>query len=211
LFRVDFLDFDGFGLMSTVEQNFNPNISTIEHRQKYGKNATKKIFCSSKKKFFLGYPRLLSGDMKFLSDIPSKQTALFPEKDVDVSWDKVNTVKRFYVNLPMYPFRTLSSRDSYMLLPSGKSHDFDIASPLFPANTHISIQLKKRDNRNFLRHMLPFNLDPNLGSLKNSLTAEEKKAASLYSIRKGTPPAKVDYVITRVDIDVQDMYLQVDL
>jgi hypothetical protein len=146
--------------------------------------------------------------MKHIAEIPSKQTALFSERDVDISWEKTDMVKRFYVNIPMYPFRTLSHRDTHMLLPTGKNQDFDIASPLFPANTQINIQLKKRNNRNFLRYMIPFQLDYSFGSSKNALTAEEKKTATMFSIKQ-TNAAKVDFVITRVDIDVKDMYLQV--
>lgn len=36
MFRSFFLDFDGWGLLSSLEQNFNPTLSNIKHNEKKG-------------------------------------------------------------------------------------------------------------------------------------------------------------------------------
>lgn len=138
-------------------------------------------------------------------------------------------VKRYYLNFPMYPFRTLCPRDMTML--HAKPNEFDGSSPLFPAHTQINFLFRKRKSTNFLNFMLPLTLAPQLGSTANVLTQEEKDAACRFTIRTpgvaGRPavaaadgvaavaavaaiPATVTrYIINRVTINVNDMYLQV--
>jgi hypothetical protein len=145
--------------------------------------------------------------MNRITTIPSKhQSRIFPESSVDNPWEKLDTVKRFYLSFPFYPFRTLAPRDAFCVF--NKQLDYDTSSPLFPANTHINITFKKRQNTNFLSFMIPFKLDPTLGSKKESITSGEKISAT--SFIEGTGATKKTFVITRVDISVKNIYLQVE-
>jgi hypothetical protein len=157
-----------------------------------------------------GYPRLLSGDLApiNLTSIPeTKQKIYFPEVEKDKLWERPDHVKRYYLNFPFYPFRTLCPRDMKLSLKSNQ--EFDPTSPLFPANTQLNIVFTKRKENNFLSYMLPFQLDSTLGSSTNTLTAIERAAATTFRVTTVNPVASADYQITRVDISIKDMYLQV--
>jgi len=166
--------------------------------------------------FCQGYPRLLSGDMIDLTAMPDlKQRELFPQAWADTPWNNVNEFKRFFLSFPFYPFRTLCPRDLYSFQQSTEStkfNPFDGASPMFPANTQINIAFKKRDVLDFSSFMLPANLDPDLGTSSNELTAEQRTAALSYSVANIADPANpvvTNYVIKNVAIQIKDMYLQV--
>ena len=181
--------------MSAVEQNFNPSVNNINRQNN------------------LGYPRLLSGDLDLstLTRLPNaKQKTLFPENDVDVSYSKMNWVKKYYLKFPFYPFRTLCPREVNM--STSKSNEFDNTSPVFPANTQINFVFQKRKKKNFLKYMLPLKLDPSLGTNSKELTAEQFAQTLTFTAAPATGAAVgIRYVITRVDIDVKDMYMQVSL
>jgi hypothetical protein len=131
----------------------------------------------------------------------------FPETDADQTWLEPDRVKRYHLNFPFYPFRTLCPRDMQFAFKA--IHEFDPTSPIFPANTQINFVFQKRKNRNFLLNMLSYNLPSNLGSTANVLTAAQQTAATQFPLRVGN--AEVNHVISRVDISIRDMYLQVKI
>ena len=168
---------------------------------------------------------MLSGDLAQhkLTDIPTEQQKnLFPETIKDSIWTRTDYVRRYNLTFPFYPFRTLCPRDftriASVATSSSKEHatDFNPTSPLFPANTQINIVFKKRKEANFLPYMLPFNLQQHLGTQALGLTDEEKTLATTYSVttRGAGPNAAVTtqtYVITSVNIKLENVYLQVGL
>jgi hypothetical protein len=155
-----------------------------------------------------GYPRLLSGDLTtyFRNKLPSeKQMTYFPETNADQTWLQPDRVKRYHLNFPFYPFRTLCPRDMQFAFKA--IHEFDPTSPIFPANTQINFVFQKRRNTNFLLSMLPLILPSNLGSTANVLTPAQRTAATQFTTRVGN--VDTNNVISRVDISIRDMYLQV--
>ena len=188
-FRNYFLDFDGFSHASALDQNFNPSVADIEHRQD------------------LGYTRLLSGEMTDLSlTLNRKQKNLFPDQLATSPWTNTNSKKRYYLNMPFYPFRTLSPRDVAMY-PKLASSEFDYSSPIFPGNTQINITLTRRKNTNFLNQMLPYNLSPIVGTSQNTLTSEQRTTATSFTVGAGNTRAQ--HSITRVEITLHNLHLQV--
>lgn len=170
-----------------------------------------------------GYPQLLSGDLS-VSNLPKlvedKQKILFPETAADRFYADATKVKRYYLSLPFYPFRTLGPRDlqNYTGLVSHRhSFDYNPISPLFPANTQLDIVLKMRKDRNFLPYMLPYQLDQSYGSSQSRLTVDQQKNALKFTTVTKTPaqgdaPATETtntFIITKVEIDIKDIYLQV--
>lgn len=143
------------------------------------------------------------------SFISTYQPLFFPESSEETPWSKNELVKRYYLQFPMFPFRTLNPRSVNLI--SSKLNEFDATSPLFPANTQMNILFKKRKKNNFINFMLPFQLDPNLGSLANIMTAQKKQDACSINLKTIVEGAEVvqKWVIGRVDINVKDMYLQV--
>ena len=141
--------------------------------------------------------------------ISTHQPIFFPESSDESPWDNTTRVKRYYLQFPLFPFRTLNPRSVNLL--SSKLNEFDATSPLFPANAQMNILFQKRKKSNFLNSMLPFQLDPNLGAQANKITAEKRKdtcTIKLKAVVNGVEQVH-KWVITRVDIDVKDMYLQV--
>lgn len=145
-----------------------------------------------------------------------QQKTLFPETVKDKTWEDTTLVKRYYLNFPFYPFRTLCPRDISLLSSGAKStlFDFDPTSPLFPANTQLNIVFTKRDVPNFLAYMLPYQLDPAFGTKKNTLTEAERTAALTYTVETpgagaGAAAVRTRYVIDSVQIQIKDLYLQV--
>jgi hypothetical protein len=190
--RNYFLDFDGSGLISSLEQNFNPSLTDIEQKEKNG------------------YVRLLSGDVDTLSDyMNEKQTNFFPEDEENDPWDTINQPKRYYMAMPFYPFRTMCPRDS-ALYPKMSSTKYNTSSPIFPANTQMNIVLRRRRNNNFLDYMLPYNLNYQLGNTNNQLTAEQRTAATQFQvINPADANENVEIAILRVDIQLINIYLHV--
>jgi hypothetical protein len=152
---------------------------------------------------------------KLLELSNTKQSTLFPESEVDKSWEKTNVEKRYFLNFPFYPFRTLNSRDLNLLTSSSsfkKPLEFDYSSPIFPAHTQLNIVFKKRNKSNFLPYMLPYKLVPTLGSTNKSLTTEEYKQARTFSVTTTSDANVVSttkYIIKSIEIKVSDVYLQV--
>jgi hypothetical protein len=168
-----------------------------------------------------GYLRLLSGDMlshRLTKLASTKQSSLFPESIQDKSWERTEVQKKYFMNFPFYPFRTLNTRDLSILSSaisstSMKQMEFDYSSPLFPAHTQLNIVFQKRKNPNFLANMLPYQLDPSLGSSKKKLNNEQKKQATTFAVESidstNNRVTTTKYVITKVEINVYDVYLQV--
>ena len=154
-----------------------------------------------------GYPRLLSGDLSDLTKVPEKQRVQFPEAAAEESWSRdPRWVKKYFLKFPFYPFRTLCPRDLGAIT---KTLNFDNASPIFPANTQLDLVFQKRKKTNFLKYMLPFNLNPNLGTSQSTCTAEEYTNALTFTQPATAGAVAVTYIIERVDINVTNMYLQV--
>ena len=164
-------------------------MSDIEHRKK------------------TGYIRLLSGELTDVNaSIAQKQKVFYPEPLSAAPWTNANSKKRYYLNMPFYPFRTLSPRDVAMY-PKLASSEFDSSSPIFPGNTQINITLTRRKITNFLDYMLPFNLSPLVGTSQNALTNEQRVIATSFTVTTGADRAQ--HRITRVDITLHNLYLQV--
>lgn len=147
-----------------------------------------------------------------------KQSLFFPETDADRVWEKNDTIKRYYLNFPLYPFRTLNPRELNILATTqsgatsvaSKLFDFDCTSPIFPAHTQMNLVFKKRKPTNFLSSMLLSQLDAAKGNNSETLTDNEKAEASSFTVvTMGPPIARDKFVITKVEIQVQDLYLQV--
>lgn len=165
----------------------------------------------------LGYPRLLSGDLssqKILYRFENEfHKEYFHDITVEKNWENTDTVRRYYLNFPFYPFRTLCPRDLSMLSnQSTKLYEFDSTSPMFPANTQVNLVFNKRKRTNFINSMLPYAIDPTTGTKNEALTAEERNQAASFKVI--TPKADgtvevVSFIIKRVDITIKNMYLQV--
>lgn len=216
--------------MAAVEQNFNPSLTDIQRRTAMGKTvslahlifaAALLIFCVC---VCAGYPRLLSGDMKNISKVAENhQTSLFPEPVTENVWSKDGYVKRYYLSFPFYPFRTLCPRYLNMLATMGgggsggskmNNLDFDPTSPMLPANTQMNIVFHKRNITNFLPYMLPYNLDSNLGTNYDELTLAQKQAATkfqLVEVGQNQQATTRNYLISKVEISIKNIYLQVTL
>ncbi len=160
---------------------------------------------------FIGYPQLLSGTLTTLGDVATKhQTVYFPDKASTNPWTKTTQVKRYRLSFPFYPFRTLCPRELVRakMLPSS----FDTSSPLFPAHTQLNITLKRRTDKNFLNFMLPENINTLVGSTVSTLSNDERKNATQFTVR-GVDAAGVatvaEYKIKSVAVTLQAAYLQV--
>jgi hypothetical protein len=148
----------------------------------------------------------------------TKQSMLFPESNIDKNWENTLDQKRYFLSFPFYPFRTLNTRSLSILSSATSSSmklmEFDYSSPLFPAHTQLNIVFQKRKKPNFLYNMLPYQLDPSLGSSKKKLTDPQHKQAISFSVDSVDSNNKVtttNYIIKQVEIKVYDMYLQVSI
>lgn len=149
----------------------------------------------------------------------TKQSQLFPGTAADEPWTNVNTFKRYFLSFPSYPFRTLSPRDLACLKASSSHLEFDAVSPMIPANTKLNITLKRRNMEKLLDYMLPYQLDYEQGSASNQLTADTRQMALRFTVPQppaaavpdqGAPaPAPLTYIISKVEVKIHDMYLQV--
>jgi hypothetical protein len=228
-FRNFFLDFDGWGLVSAIEQNFNPNRQDIFRKEKSGKSQYTLfyflifsfIFSFI---FFAGYLRLMSSN--YTEKIFDKQRPVFfSGADADAPWTDTDAATRFYLNFPFYPFRTLNPRDTVILRPSKSSSpsslsfnsgmDFDYASCLLPAHTQLSITMKRR--RELLNYMVPMQLVPTMGDNSDRMTQDERQAALTFTVTQppavgaaaGAPAVRITYRITSVQVTLDDMVLLV--
>ena len=159
-----------------------------------------------------GYPALLSGALADLANVAElyQKGTYFTKDDGATPWTTPNTIKRYHLSLPFYPFRTLSPRELHLRkqIPS----EFDVASPLFPANTQINFTLKRRMG-NVLNFMLPLNLDSFIGSNREILTAAERTTATTFRVNvpgvAGALAVQQNWTITSVNIVLNDIYMQV--
>lgn len=161
----------------------------------------------------VGYPRWLSGDLKTMhpTEVARKyQSRLFPGTLKDKPYEDVETFKRHHLSFPFYPFRTLCPRDLAALKLNGNKFEFDSSSPIIPANTQINCVFTKRNPKKLLNYLLPFNLDTELGTSANQLTTEKRKISLTFTVNAAEgQAARRTYVISDVNIHINDMYLQV--
>jgi hypothetical protein len=132
----------------------------------------------------------------------------------DSPWENVTTFKHHYLSFPFYPFRTLAPRDLIGLKLNKTQHEFDSSSPIIPANTQINCVFTRRNIKKLINYLLPFNLDMELGTSLNQLTAEKRKTAltfTTFTPVAGAQPTRHSYVISDVSIVINDMYLQVPI
>lgn len=155
---------------------------------------------------FLGYPRLLSGDLvNPLSLAKEKQKQLFSQPQKDSPWSNLNQYKRYYLSFPFYPFRTLCPRDLFSF--PGNHNEFDSSSPIFPANTQINLVFKRRKIDDLLNYLLPCNLNIDKGSTVNTLTSAERTHALTFKVAGLT--GSTSYEIIKAEIVIKAMHLQV--
>jgi hypothetical protein len=227
LCRNFFLDFDGYGHLSSLEQNFNPSREDVKRKTALGKLLYIIIIiiiiiislfivvcvCVCVHACVSGYPQLLSGTLTKLGDVAARhQKVYFPEDMTTRPWQQVGQVKRYRLSFPFYPFRTLCPRELVQskMLPS----PFDASSPLFPAHTQLNITMKRRPGRDFLNFMLPDNLNVLAGTTVGNLTDVQRATATQFrvttpAVDEDTPAVHVDYRIKSVSVTLVDAYLQV--
>jgi len=159
----------------------------------------------------------LSGDLKDLTKVATNtQASLFPGVSNDNPWEDVERFKRYQLSFPFYPFRTLCPRELASLKLTNK-HEFDSSSPIIPANTQINFVFSRRDNAKLINYMLPFNLDMEIGTNATQLTDEQRKLALTFSqvipppadAAAGTLATTTNHIINKVEIVINDIYLQV--
>lgn len=157
----------------------------------------------------LGYPQLLSGTLNSIGNVAAHhQKVYFPEDASTNPWTQINQVKRYRLNFPFYPFRTLCPRE--LLRSKIPTSPFDPSSPLFPAHTQLNITMKRRTERDFLNFMLPENLTDLPGSAVSTLTQDQRVTATRFTVRGvGADNAQTHYRIKSVTVTLRDAYLQV--
>ena len=156
----------------------------------------------------------MSGDLAELTNMKSSQTeAYFSPSDNTDQWKDPLVFKRYKLQFPFYPFRTLCPRD--MTQTKMIQDDFNTTSPLFPAHTQLNIVFKRRPDTNLLNYMLPEDLDTTRGSTYNTLTlAHRQRATQFRSKQNITGPdtaADAVFTITTVNVVLRDCYLQVPI
>jgi len=126
-----------------------------------------------------------------MSNVREKQKIYFPQKTQDSPWTQITSYKRYGLTMPCYPFRTLSHRELFLRQTKPPSNRFNTAaSCLFPANTQLNVTFHRRPlSTNFLDFLLPENLDTTQGSLTGSLTTEQRKQATRFSVPATAAPA----------------------
>ena len=159
---------------------------------------------------------MLSGHLDSFSTLAKLQKQVyFPEASSTNPWTKVDQNSRYYLSFPAYPFRTLCPRDQFTLQTKAPTNEFNsAASSILPAHTQLNITFKRRPlTTNFLPFMLAHNLDPIAGTRSASLTAGEFTTARQFSLRAAgvgaAAGAVTNYLITKVDFVIADVYLQV--
>ena len=162
----------------------------------------------------LGYPQLLSGDLTNLANVAGEfQDFYFPDDITDEPHTKTTRVKRYPLQIPMYPFRTLNARE--LVRNKIAPGEFDIASPLIPAHTQLNMTFKRRKNvTNFHPFMLPQNLNVLAGSQGGTLNDGQYNTATCFTVsvpgeNAAAEPVIQRYRITAVNVVLVDAYLQV--
>jgi hypothetical protein len=186
-----------------------------------------------------GYPRITSGLMLNPKTITKVHTTLFPlQNDGEEPWlHNENCYKRHFLSFPQFPFRTLHPRNVNTYFQNDQT--FNSSSPIFPANTQINIIYKRRGLKNLLNYLLPTNLNYLYGSQKSTLSVEERQTGLSYTVTQpaaapaapaaganaaaieayeaavavaaAAAPVSTEWEITNVDININDLYLQVNL
>ena len=153
----------------------------------------------------LGYPKLLSGDYTDITRLQdTKYKALFGGTQQDAG-----QFKRYYLNMPFFPFRTLCPRDLSKFHLT-RSNEFNASSPIYPAHTQIDVTFKKRNLNNLINYMLPYNLPGDLGTNATQLTAAQRRTATSFNLEDANDAAVQNaYDITAVNVVLNDLYLPV--
>ncbi len=160
--------------------------------------------------FFSGYPSLLSGALHDLTNVPAlhQKDAYFADSGA-MPWNTPTRVKRYGIALPFYPFRTLSPRELH--LRKQLSSEFDVASPLFPANTQLNFTFTRRLD-NILNFLLPQNLDVHFGCAKETLTEAERLTATRFRVAADVAGGvATQYTINSATLVLKDVYMQVNM
>ncbi len=169
---------------------------------------------------------MMSTDYLQPDDLRKVQNRLFfPGAAGDTPWTDTESYTRFYVALPMYPFRTLSPRSTALLQTGklststslsgggGSGMDFEYASCLLPAHTQCTIHLKRRPNgTSLLNFFYIWDTLAARGTLSETLTQEQRD--QVLSFVQGTRGAganrqNVNAKIINVTISIADMSLLV--
>jgi hypothetical protein len=156
----------------------------------------------------------MSGDLTELTNMKSSQTeAYFSPSDNTERWKDPLVFKRYKLQFPFYPFRTLCPCD--MTQTKMIQDDFNTTSPLFPAHTQLNIVFKRRPDTNLLNYMLPEDLDTTRGSTYNTLTLAHRQRATQFTSKQNITGADTAtdaaFTITTVSVVLRDCYLQVPL
>jgi len=212
--------------VSALEQNFNPSKDDIERRRRQGNRRATAVAAAARRNrvfyimifllycllllLLLGYPQALSGKMLVLGDVAEMQKdVLFHESVKDTPWVNTDTVKRYSMCLPFYPFRTLNPRELFLARQlGGGGGGGETNSPLIPANTQLSFCFKRRTGNSILNQMVVEQLSPRLGSTHVKLTTEERNLALRFG-GAGAVPAVEEHQILDVQIKLVNVWLQV--
>jgi len=141
------------------------------------------------------------------------QDFYFPDDITDEPHTKTTRVKRYPLQIPMYPFRTLNARE--LVRNKIAPGEFDIASPLIPAHTQLNMTFKRKKNvTNFHPFMLPQNLNVLAGSQGGTLNDGQYNTATCFTVsvpgeNAAAEPVIQRYRITAVNVVLVDAYLQV--
>jgi hypothetical protein len=163
-----------------------------------------------------GYPQLLSGDYLSTEELfeDQKEAYFSPEPSDTYNYADLTPVRRYPLSFPFYPFRTLCPRE--LVQSKMASSEFDVSAPLFPAHTQLNLVFKRRDTKDLLNLMLPFNLNSGLGATKGSLTQEERNDALTFNLETSSTNdagvvtiTKHRYRIKSVHARLRQCYLQV--
>ena len=126
---------------------------------------------------------------------------------VDSPWIDATATKRYGLTFPFYPFRTLTPRELYRSRVSANSGG-ETNSPLIPAHVQLNFCFKRRAGPSFLNQMLIEQLPVRAGSLRQDLTADERRLALTYG-GDAADAANPPYTITDVRVKLKNVWLQV--
>jgi hypothetical protein len=117
-------------------------------------------------------------------------------------WEAPETVKRFRLSFPMFPFRGLSPREAWLAKAGGGGDVF------FPAHTQIHLSLKRRDpDADFSFFCLPHNLDVVDGAVNAGLDAAKLKNARTFTLTEAGVDTQCE--IKKITVTLKEMHLQV--
>lgn len=166
--------------------------------------------------FWVGYLRLLSGDMTNLSHVKEQQKNIFYDASSLTPWTNTDTIRRYNLMFPFYPFRTLAPKELFSYQKQQSEYNLSVPA-IVPAHTQMNLTFKRREIRNFLNYLLPEDLNQIAGGIKDRLTADERTIATSFEVA-GQPkrtateaaPERVIYSIESAEIKLIDVYLQVN-